>query len=416
MSDILISFAPTSPITVSMFGANLTAGVVSLAGTAGEITVSASTGAVTLSLPSALVFTGKTITGGTFSSTTLTAPDINGGTVDSLTSLSVRSIGAAFDLTFATTEVITAGRTLSWNVGNADRTITLSGNPTLNDWFDQSVKSGASPTFTATNFTGFPTLNQNTTGSAASLSISGQTGLVTLTGLASTNRIKTVRDAADTILELGGSYTPTGTWTSLTLVTPALGTPTSGVVTNLTGTASININGTVGATTPTTGVFTTMSATTGAAVGGATAGTGGVAFPATAVAVANANTLDDYEEGTWTPSVGGNATYTTQLARYTKIGRVVTIFGRLTINVLGTGSANTISGLPFSAEAAVGSFPIYVGYWAGLAVTPVFVGGYTAGGTTIVLQGITAAGANMGTLSALGNGADIMFACTYNIA
>jgi hypothetical protein len=38
----------------------------------------------------------------------------------------------------------------------------------------------------------------------------------------------------------------------------ALGTPSSGTVTNLTGTASININGTVGATTPSTGVFTTM--------------------------------------------------------------------------------------------------------------------------------------------------------------
>jgi len=40
----------------------------------------------------------------------------------------------------------------------------------------------------------------------------------------------------------------------------ALGTPSSGTVTNLTGTASININGTVGATTPTTGAFTTVSA------------------------------------------------------------------------------------------------------------------------------------------------------------
>ena len=38
-----------------------------------------------------------------------------------------------------------------------------------------------------------------------------------------------------------------------------LGTPSSGTVTNLTGTASININGTVGATTPTTGAFTTLT-------------------------------------------------------------------------------------------------------------------------------------------------------------
>lgn len=80
----------------------------------------------------------------------------------------------------------------------------------------------------------FPTLNQNTSGSSASLSVSGQTGLMTVTGLASTNRIKTIRDAADTILELGGSYTPTGTWTSLTMVTPVLGTPTSGTLSNCT--------------------------------------------------------------------------------------------------------------------------------------------------------------------------------------
>lgn len=46
----------------------------------------------------------------------------------------------------------------------------------------------------------------------------------------------------------------------------ALGTPSSGTVTNLTGTASININGTVGATTPTTGAFTTVTASTAAGV------------------------------------------------------------------------------------------------------------------------------------------------------
>ena len=48
---------------------------------------------------------------------------------------------------------------------------------------------------------------------------------------------------------------------SPTLITPALGVPASGTVTNLTGTASININGTVGATSPSTGDFTTMDAT-----------------------------------------------------------------------------------------------------------------------------------------------------------
>jgi len=77
---------------------------------------------------------------------------------------------------------------------------------------------------TLTNCT-FPTLNQNTTGSAASLSVSGQTGKMTVTGLTSTNRAKAVRDADDTLLELGGSYTPTGTFTNMALTTPTLNAP-----------------------------------------------------------------------------------------------------------------------------------------------------------------------------------------------
>lgn len=86
----------------------------------------------------------------------------------------------------------------------------------------------------AASLTSFPTFNQSTTGSAASLSITGQTALLTFTGPTSTNRAKAVRDAADTILELGGSYTPSGIWTSLTMVTPVLGTPTSGNLANCT--------------------------------------------------------------------------------------------------------------------------------------------------------------------------------------
>lgn len=60
-------------------------------------------------------------------------------------------------------------------------------------------------------------------------------GFTKFSGPTTAERTKTLRDASDTILELGGSYTPTGTWTSMTLVTPALGTPASGVLTNCTG-------------------------------------------------------------------------------------------------------------------------------------------------------------------------------------
>ena len=55
------------------------------------------------------------------------------------------------------------------------------------------------------------------------------------------------------------AITNTLTATSPTFVTPALGTPASGVVTNLTGTASININGTVGATTPAAATVTALN-------------------------------------------------------------------------------------------------------------------------------------------------------------
>ena len=60
----------------------------------------------------------------------------------------------------------------------------------------------------------------------------------------------------------------TGTAGAFVVNGGALGTPSSGTVTNLTGTASININGTVGATTASTGAFTTLSATGDITFGG----------------------------------------------------------------------------------------------------------------------------------------------------
>jgi hypothetical protein len=61
--------------------------------------------------------------------------------------------------------------------------------------------------------------------------------------------------------------------------------------------------------------------------GGSTTATGtGIAFPATQSASTNANTLDDYEEGTWTPTFTNNTgtiTYTAQLGNYVKVGKIV---------------------------------------------------------------------------------------------
>ena len=78
----------------------------------------------------------------------------------------------------------------------------------------------------------------------------------------------------------------------------------------------------------------------------------GITFPATQVAASDANTLDDYEEGTWTPVATGltNVGAVTYIATYTKIGRVVYINLKVTAVTSTTSVANTtfFSGLPFT--------------------------------------------------------------------
>jgi hypothetical protein len=111
---------------------------------------------------------------------------------------------------------------------------------------------------------------------------------------------------------------------------------------------------------------TRMTASTTIGVGGATPSTSGsgITFPATQSASTNANTLDDYEEGTWTPiytTDGTNftsVTYNTVNGNYTKIGNVVSIRFRVRATAYTAGSASgnlVIGALPFSALAAGGA-------------------------------------------------------------
>ena len=89
--------------------------------------------------------------------------------------------------------------------------------------------------------------------------------------------------------------------------------------------------------------------------------TGGqITFPATAVPSANANTLDDYEEGTWTPTgFPGGYTSSSVSGRYTKIGRMVHVTCNLTFSAVNAGnnSSCTFTGLPFApANTTAGVF------------------------------------------------------------
>jgi hypothetical protein len=133
------------------------------------------------------------------------------------------------------------------------------------------------------------------------------------------------------------------------------------------------IDGTAGITFPNSTTqlvagapLTTPSFTTTIGVGAATASASGsgITFPATQSASSDANTLDDYEEGTWTPSITFGAasvgmTYGYQIGRYTKVGNQVTIFMYIQLTNKGTSTGNLdINGLPF-ANANIGSF--YIG-------------------------------------------------------
>jgi hypothetical protein len=114
---------------------------------------------------------------------------------------------------------------------------------------------------------------------------------------------------------------------SPTLVTPALGTPASGVVTNLTGTASININGTVGATTPTTGAFTTLTTSGNTTLGDASIdtvtvngymGVGGAASSGISVFATSAALTGTAQIG-FASNIVGNSAATTSVNAYTAL-------------------------------------------------------------------------------------------------
>lgn len=207
---------------------------------------------------------GVSFAGGTLSATG------SGGSVTSVSVVSANGFAGTV-ATSTTTPAITISTTISGLIkGNA----TAISAATVGTDYSDGTSALATGILKSTTTTGalsiavaadFPTLNQNTTGSAATLTTAraiygnnfdgsaaltqiiastyGGTGngFTKFSGATTTERTYTLPDANATILYSGGP----------------LGTPSSGTVTNLTGTASININGTVGATTANTGQFTT---------------------------------------------------------------------------------------------------------------------------------------------------------------
>ena len=162
------------------------------------------------------------------------------------------------------------------------------------------------------------------------ITINGTTGIAGVDGSASTPAVQ-------------GTDTNTGLFFGTDTVTIATG-----------GTTAVTVD---------SGQRTKFPTTIG--VGGATPATSGsgITFPATASASSDANTLDDYEEGTWNMTVtydgsASGVTYNSRTGYYTKVGNFVFVSGPLSLSSKGTGSGSVRISLPFTSHATRGGLAV----------------------------------------------------------
>jgi len=155
--------------------------------------------------------------------------------------------------------------------------------------------------------------------------------------------------------------------------------------------------------------------------------TGGqITFPATQSASSDANTLDDYEEGTWSPKVtfGGSDSSGqtgTFAGFYTKTGNQV--FATALINLTNKGSATGamgIGGLPFTSSASLNYRAVSSSMnWDTLATSYVYMYALLAvGGTNMEVLGITAAAASNSTnptQANINNNSNFRISITYQV-
>jgi hypothetical protein len=150
----------------------------------------------------------------------------------------------------------------------------------------------------------------------------------------------------------------------------------------------VAVTGTLGVTGATT--LAAVTATGQVVISGASAGQ--IVFPAAQNASTDANTLDDYDEGSWTPAIGGTGgqsgqVYATQVGRYVKIGKAVTAYFQITLSTLGTITSNAqIQGFPFTSENTAGlRAPLLVSFFGALTSNASVVGGFMEPNVTTAL-------------------------------
>jgi hypothetical protein len=212
-----------------------------ITGTAAEITVTNGAGTAgnpTLSLPAALTFTGKTVTGGTYTG----AVSFNGNIWTAGTGTLTLGAGKTFTASNTLTLTATDGSTAAFGVGGtvAYKGLTLAqfaATTSLELKTLISDETGSGALVFATS----PTLVTPVLGTPASATLTNATGLPISTGVSGLGAGVATFLATPSSANLATAVTgETGSGalvfaTSPTLVTPALGTPSSVTLTNATG-------------------------------------------------------------------------------------------------------------------------------------------------------------------------------------
>jgi len=222
------------------------------------------------------------------------------------------------DLTVAGTSVLTGNVGIGTNSSTAPLTILSTG------WEHLNLVSSDS---NSTNKTGYVTVGHYTNAQESFGIISGQS------------------TSSSNVLKVGGGAAGLNAATSINLYTAANNT-------TVTGTPRVSID---------------YSGNTEIATGNLIIGTSGkgIDFSATA-GTGTSEVLDDYEEGTWTPTaadaISGGTTSTTGSGSYTKIGNFIMVTAALVnIDTTGMTAGNTfhIQGLPFAS----GDVPLATAYF-----------------------------------------------------
>jgi len=272
-----------------------------------------------------------------------TSGDVSVDSVDNI--LGVPSSASTIDVVGTAGVAISAGQVVYLSTGTG-------GAPTAGKWY----LADADNTYSST----IPII-----GVAVDAIALNNTGTIRLAGAVSNPSVE-----GGGTMTIGNTYYISTTAGSITTTAPAnakvvgLAQSSTVLVVSYQSTSSVgdlSVSGTLGVTGAAT-LSSTLAVTGNATLGGTlgltgllTLTAGQIAFPATQNASSNANTLDDYEEGTYTPTWTGTGTPAigngTLTGRYTKIGRLVNatlyLVGGST-TTWGTAGAVWRFGLPFA--------------------------------------------------------------------